>query len=295
MASNIPFHKDRSIKLCIADAWRITALDWKVYLRSLASVLLLTGVADALLIMFLVQYHAGQGLPALLLRQDGVGQEVVGYVATPDVLTVVCLAASALLAAFAHLCLGARLFRLIGGYAASDNFPRNLRIALRRDEWPLVLRLLAVSAAYIVVGAAVSLPLLYLSTVCSPWFVVPVLVIWLYLWSACHVHSVRYALFGHGWWSSARCALRRGFGRCLILQLLVCIPVGWAAGVADLPALVYLLSRTAEVKSVLTGDAPAITAAVSFLFFLLILLGRVLKAALLTLCVLPLALKVDRL
>ena len=91
MSANIVFNKERSIKACMADAWRMIVLNWKDYLRNLWPYLLIASIAYALFIEFSVQYACQQLLPALLLKESGGEADVVKLLATPTLSNIVVL------------------------------------------------------------------------------------------------------------------------------------------------------------------------------------------------------------
>ena len=83
MEKKIVYNKERGIKGCIADGWKMLALNWKDYLKQTWAYVLFAGLANAFFIEMLLQYVCEQALPAYLLLTSEGGDAQTRYHASP--------------------------------------------------------------------------------------------------------------------------------------------------------------------------------------------------------------------
>ena len=84
MEKKIVYNKERGIKGCIADGWKMLALNWKDYLKQTWAYVLFAGLTNAFFIEMLLQYVCEQALPAyLLLTSEGGDAQTAKWMAVP--------------------------------------------------------------------------------------------------------------------------------------------------------------------------------------------------------------------
>lgn len=269
MQNSIPYHKERSVKGCVADAWRIFALGWRSYLRNTWPFLLLCGLGAAFAFEMLTQYVSLHLLPALRLWQTGGDPELIRFFLTPDIpaaLYMVLAAAVCLISVYA--CAG-RFLELIRAYGETDSLPRQMPPRLTRSDRRSGLRLLI---ADILTGFITLLLLSLVSLLAvkvTRWAALAAPLLIIYIWTTGNVVRLQYALNRQPLPQALLCGLRRSLGLPFIVQILTLIPAAllWFMG-SLIPAL-YLLGNLANCDSLLRGDAAGMPTGLPVLFFLL--------------------------
>lgn len=265
------FHKDRSFKACMADAWKAFALHHKDFLKFLWPSLLFAGASFALLSFVLLHFFNQCLVPARLFLQSGFDPQLVSFLFRPSVGFWVKLFLSLLVAVAGY---GAwmgctvsqiRMVRASGSLPASSCWP--FRREIYRDGGRSVLAglvMLAGNLALFALGAWAGLKWSWWSLVA----VVPVLVYWnvtgIMATTSCLVE--RTPLLA-AWKMAFRHGMRR-FGGIFLIALLTFIPIALVAMMAGLPALILQLSYAAETAALLAGDAVETPSYIPLLYLL---------------------------
>ena len=269
MSANIVFNKERSIKACMADAWRMIVLNWKDYLRNLWPYLLIASIAYALFIEFSVQYACQQLLPALLLKESGGAADVVKLLATPTLSNIVVLSVCLVFCIFSSLCVAAKQYRIIHHYYKHNSMPKRLPLSIDKTDIRCMLGLVRTKLFSLLLFLLISLPFVLLSVKSTIWALLAVPFIALYFFSYSVLCAMRHALFKKAFAPSIRFAFKHALGLVFILMLLTTIPVGIALLAASLPQALYVLSQLAYTKSLLMGDAVSLPTALPLVFFII--------------------------
>ena len=248
------FSKDRSIKACMADAWRMIALHWKDYVKALWPYLLLAGMTSAFYVETNLQYVKEQALPALLLQESGGNAEVVKLLATPTAFNLTISILSFVLLVFGWLCFTSRLFKVIRHYADTDAMPQKLPIALDATDLHCMMHIFSAALATIAGFLLISAPFIFIAIKWSIWAMVALPLIVLYFSSFGVLSVLRHALYDYRLAPSILYALKHAFGQVFILMLLTAIPVGIALLITSLPQATYVSSEIAFTQSLIMGD-----------------------------------------
>lgn len=288
----IVFYKERSIKSCLTDAWKVTSLNWKNYLFTLLPMLIFAGGADALFIDASLRFFLLSDFPALFFLNVFSWNGIIMVIMAMPKALIFYLIVTILLCGISHLLLFSHLVRLIRDYSKKDTISRIRGLRINREEWPCLWRtmwtflsfgLIICLSSIMIIAIAFKYSLLIL-------FILPILL--LYLHSAYRIHSIGYALF---YWPLKRSivySLKHAFGLGFILQILVIIPIGCAVLICDLPILVYVLSLFAELQNVALGDISTSSLHLSVICIPICALFTFLRALFLSCRVLPLTLKI---
>lgn len=248
------FSKDRSIKACMADAWKMIALHWKDYLKALWPYLILAGMTNAFYVETSLQYVKEQALPALLLQESGGNAEVVKLLATPTAFNLTLSILSFVLLVFGQLCFASRLFKVIRHYADTDAMPQKLPLALDATDLHCMMHIFSAALATLAGYVFISAPFIFIAVKWSMWAMVALPIIALYFSSFGVLCVLRHALYANHIASSIRYALKHAFGQVFILMLLTAIPVGIALLITSLPQATYVSSEIAFTQSLIMGD-----------------------------------------
>lgn len=291
--SNITFDKERGIKGCMADAWKIVALNWKTYFMALLPWTIFAGMAQAFLVEMCKQYICQHAVPAYLLWQQGAPHELAKAVSLPVWHEALYLALAFFVALVATLGFVARVFKLVRCYKASGHMNGMKSFMLdtldRKTLKRTFLSVIVFVMAILVIGA----PFIYAALKWQAWIVAVYGVIVLYLLSAFVIFTLRYALYMLRFKSALCDALKRAFGITFNLMLLTAIPVGICAVVLLMPVLLYVCSSMAAVKSELMGDVAVLPSYVTVLFFVVDAIGMAASLLAATYGVWVLSLKVN--
>lgn len=269
MNTKIPFNKDRGIKGCMAESWKLIALNWKPYLQATLPYLLLMGVANALFFEIVLRYICEQAEPAYLLLQSGGEFDVVKWMATPNMGNAIYLTLSFLLFAFGNLCWTARLFSVIRHYKESDEMPTNLPLWLNQNEYKSILRTLYSIIAFTLVAFILCSPFIWLGLKWKPIAFAFLPLILIYISSACYHFVLKHALYFVAAKQSLVYSFKHALGFSFILLLLTSIPVGLCLSITSLPQAIYGLGNMAATQSTLMGDVEPLPKILPFLFFII--------------------------
>lgn len=269
MSANIVFNKERSIKACMADAWRMIVLNWKDYLCNLWPYLLIASIAYALFTEFTVQYACEQLLPALLLKESGGQTDLVKLLVTPTPSNIVALSVSFMFCFFSSLCVAAKQYRLIHHYYEHNSMPKRLPFAIDKTDIHCMLRMVKTKLFSLLLFLLASLPFVILSIKGTIWGLLAIPFIALYLFSYSVLCAMRHALYKKAFAPSIRFAFKHALGLVFILMLLTSIPVSIALLTASMPQVLYVLSQWAYTKSLLMGDVVSLPIGLPFVFFII--------------------------
>lgn len=291
--SNISFDKDRGIKGCMADAWKIVALNWKTYFMALLPWTIFAGMAQAFLVEMCKQYICQHAVPAYLLWQQGAPHELAKAVSLPVWHEALYLVLALFVALVATLGFVARVFKLIRCYKAQGRIDGRGSFMLDKSDRQTLKRLFQSVVIFAVALLVIGAPFVYAAVKWQVWVMAVYALIVLYLLSAFAIFTLRYALYMVPFKSGMCYALKRTFGLTFNLMLLAAIPVGLCAVVLLMPVLVYVCTSVAAVKSQLMGDAFGLPSFVTVLFFVLNTIGMAASLLVSTYSVWALGLKVN--
>lgn len=271
MEQNLSFNKDRGIKGCMADGWKIIALNWKGYLKVLWPYLLFVGICHAFLVEMMLQYVGEQAYPAWLMGTSLGDWQTAKLMAIPTWCNGIYLALTLILTLFANICLLARTFRTMTWYRRHDAMPtcKDIRLVLSCDDWQYIRRILIIGlcglAASVIVGGLLG----GVALKWSLWLLLPLAILMIFITSTTTLSLFKYAWAGEKFKPSWGYALENAFGLPFILMLLACIPIAIICFVLGLPEMLFVGCRLAAVKSMLAGDSYGLPAYMPFLFFII--------------------------
>ena len=271
MEQNIPFNKDRGIKGCMADGWKIIALNWKNYLKVLLPYLLFAGICHAFLIEMALQYICEQAYPAWLMGTSIGDWQTAKLMAVPTWCNGIYLTLALLLTTFANICLIARTFSTMKWYRKHDTMPTNqdIRLMLTRNDWLCIKKILIIGICGLAATIIISGLLLGAVLKWSLWLLPIAVFSSIFILSATTLSLFKYAWAEENFKQSWNYALKHTLGLPFILMLLACIPITIICFMLNLPELLFAGSRLAAVKSMLAGDSYGLPAYIPFLFFII--------------------------
>ena len=269
MQTNLTYYKDRSVKACLSDAWKMIALNWKAYLKQLFPFLLFAGLTAAFLLEVVLQYVGSQAMPAwLLLMSDG-DAEAARWVARPSAMMAIYLVLTLVLCIFGGLCYKARLTKTIHAFSQTNAMPKEkIHIQLSKTERGYMKRSLTIAATFILAFIVVAAIAGWLSVKISGWIFVVALLWGIYLLPAYKQAAIQYTLMGNNLKRSITSGLKHAWGVPFILLILSGILTGIANAAALMPVIVYTLSKLAAAQSDWAGDGwhmPAYLTVVGFI------------------------------
>lgn len=267
--SEIPFYKERSIKGYMADAWKMIALNWKDYLRSLTPFLLIAGIADAIFFEFTLRYVCQQALPAYLFLSSDGDAKVAQWMATPNVGNAIYLTLSALLLIIGHLCLAAKLFAAIRHYADHNKMSSKHSLTLQKVDYQSIKRVFFSQLGFTVITTLVCCPFVILALKWKLWTLVFVPLIAIYAYAICYLFTLKIGLYFTTFKQAIGYTFKHALGHPFILLLLTSIPVATITIVCFLPQMTYALSSLAANKSAFMGDNVETSALLTPLFFII--------------------------
>jgi len=269
MQQPIIFDKELSIKACVADAWRILAINWRTFLKCSWAGFLIAGLALALLFEVVTQYVCVHLIPSIRFIQSGGDTQIGKLIAIPNVLTAIYLLGAALLAVVSvYLCEG-RVIRVINEYRARNAMPQDIPQFFTKKETMAALRLLAVDVALGVMLLLIGAAIVLVSVKISYWIAILLPLLLIYIWTVVHIVRLRHALAGKPFAASMRYGFRHGLGQMFIVQILTIIPAFLIALAFLMPSAIYALAEAASTDSMLRGDLTIMPAALPLVFFLL--------------------------
>lgn len=269
MEPTFVFDKERSLKGCIADGWRIFAIGWRNYLKFLLPYLVLVGLTGAFVLEMLTRYATHHLLPAYRLHQTGAHPDAVKLVGMPAADTLVYILLGVLLFLVATYFCAARIVSQILQYRQADSLPISRGIRLQADERRLSVRLFDSDALFFAAGVVLTALFALAALKWSFWWLSPLPFAYVYLWSAANVCRMNHAFRQLSLAASLRSACRSGWLRQLVIQLVTLLPALVLWVISLLSPVIYVLTMLAGTDSLLVGDTPYLPGYVTFLFFML--------------------------
>lgn len=255
MTTDLSFDKDRSIKACIADGWRIMTDHWRGWLKNLWPMLLILSTIYALWIEMVTQWLGQHALPALRLSQSGAAPEIVRYVLSNDILWLVYIFITTLGVVVMTALYAGRTGLLINKLQGNNDIQTVIRPYITKQERRKGWRLLAVDAFYALCFILIFAGIFILSNKVGKYWILWIALlpaIWLYsaakisrLGCMCHSLTSRQAI---------TLGLRRSLGQPFIVLLLSVIPRLLAGCPMLLLPCIYILSNLASYDSLLRED-----------------------------------------
>ena len=279
MKENCIFTKERSVKACVIDSWRVFALNWRTYLQCCWTYVLLVGLSGAFLSQMCLHYAQSQLLPAWRLHEIGGPDEVVQAFLVPAPDTLVYLLLSLLVFVCSLHVLGGRVGGMIVRYGQADKLDRT-HIALSGEERRMAWRLLRMNLPWCAVLWIACAAIGYAAMAWSKWLLLLLLPVTLYIWTTCNCARLGYMLLPVKYKEALKVSARRSMGLAVILQVITLLPLILAACILLLPPVIYWLTALAAADTQLMGDTAAYPAYLTPLYFALSTLGFALLALL---------------
>ncbi|MGM9853612.1 MAG: hypothetical protein ACI30N_06575 [Muribaculaceae bacterium] len=279
MKGNCIFTKERSVKACVIDSWRVFALNWRIYLQCCWTYVLLVGLSGAFLCEMCLQYAQNQLLPAWRLHEIGGPDEAVRAFLIPALDTLVYLLLSAAVFVCSLHILGGRVGGMIVRYGQTDKLDR-ARIALSSEERHMAGRLLRMNLLWCSILLVACTAIGYAAMAWSQWILLLLIPVLLYIWTTCNCARLGYMLLPVKYKEALKVSTRRSMGLAVILQVITLLPLILAACVLLLPPVIYGLTSLAAADTRLMGDAAGYPAYLPPLYFALSALGFTLLALL---------------
>lgn len=233
--------KDRTSVRCVADAWKMFALQPRTFLRPLWLYCLPAALAFAALTPALLKLIEKQALSQPFTLTD-------------------CLWGIIALALFAAFSLyrKAAVLRQISYYKREGTLPKHMVRLKNGALHKAVLRILSVDLPIYIIGMALTFGIGYAAIRISGWLSLCLLVLFFTFPLLTFLCEQRCLVYGRGAWASIREAMAldmRSYGSYFVIALLAMIPLGLFVGVALLPAMTVLFSWYHNLKGMLMGDA----------------------------------------
>ncbi len=279
MKENFIFTKERSVKACVIDSWRVFALNWRIYLQCCWIYVLLVGLSGAFLSEMCLQYAQNQLLPAWRLHEIGGPDQVVQAFLIPALDTLVYLLLSAAVFVCSLHVLGGRVGGMVVRYGQTDKLDR-AHIALNCEERHMAGRLLRMNLLWCAVLLVVCTATGCAAIAWSKWLLLLLLPILLYIWTTCNCARLGYMLLPVKYKEALKVSARRSMGLAVILQVITLLPLVLAACILLLPTVIYWLTSLAAADTRLLGDAASYPAYLTPLYFALSTLSFTLLALL---------------
>lgn len=274
MTTELSFDKDRSIKACIADGWRITANHWWGWLKNLWPVLLVLSTMYALWIEIFTQWLGRHALPALRLSQSGASPEIVRYVLSNDTLWLVYLFIATLGVVILTALYAGRTGLLINKLQGNNDIQAVIRPYITKQERRKGWRLLAVDAFYVLCFILIFAGIFILSNKVGKYWILWIALlpaVWLY--SAAKISRVGGMCHSLTFSKAVILGLRRSLGQPFIVLLLSGIPRLLAGCPMLLIPCIYVLSNLTGYDSLLRGDEAILPRWLPLLFMIFNLLA----------------------
>lgn len=268
MEKKIVYNKERGIKGCMADGWKMLALNWKSYVKQLWAYVLFAGLANAFFIEILLQYVCEQAMPAYLLFTSEGDLQTAKWMATPTWCNGIYMLLATLLFVFANLCVGVRYFSVINYYKANNCMPKTCKLALQKCDWQCMGRIVRALLCTALPACLISALVVFLALKYTLWLLVVVLLIGVFMSSCSTLCTMKYGLSNRTLIQSLKYAFKHALGIPFILMLLVLIPTTFCTLVLSLPETLYILSRMAATKSMLGSDSFGLPSYLPFVFFI---------------------------
>lgn len=272
MKTDIFFNKERGIKSCISDGWRIFALNWRAYIKALWAYLIFTGMAGAFFVEMNVQYVCNHLLPALRLYQMKGNPEIIKMLAMPELSLLCYYILSAVVLGTALFCTHSRTIQLMLHYATEQALPQ-LPLPLLKEERATALRILKTNLSFGLLTAIITAGILAAAWKWQPWIALTLIPLYIYVSATANVCELQHALKCKSFKSSLVYALKHSMGLTFIIQFITFIPSALLCLVFIMPTCIYALTEWAGNNSMLMDDPSGLPSYLPFMFFILNAIG----------------------
>lgn len=263
------FNKERSIKGCIADSWKVFALHRGRFLKHNALYLLLVGLSGAFVVQTITYYLTHHFLPAFRVHQTLQVPELIQALATPSLPFLLTFLASVLLGSLCLYAFTARQKQLMQVYQEENGFPKKMPLRLSASALRTLRRMIVADLPFIFVCLLATVGISYLAHEVHKAFLIALPLLFIYIGSTAHVARLYYAFQGLPYKSALKQAFCRSMGNLFIVQFLTFIPYLVILSVLCLPIVLFVTSAWAGYDSELRGDGLGLPASFPYLFFLL--------------------------
>lgn len=268
MENNLIFDKERSVKACIADGWRIFALNRGIYLKNIWVYLLLTGLTGAFLFELCIQYACERLLPAYRLTEMKGNPELVKLIALPALSEAVYLLLAFALFIVALYCSYGRMWRMMKNFSAENQLPRP-SLHFSRSERSFALRMFGINLLFTVICIILTTLITAAALKWNLWIAVLLLPLFIYSFCTAGVSEIKYVLKDATLKESLVYGLKHSLGTPFIIRFITFIPATALYVICSLPLMTYTLSEWSGHNSVLMGDASGLPAFLPILFFII--------------------------
>ncbi len=270
-----PFRKERGLKSCIAEGWKLLALRFRTFMKPLWFPLLLAGVGGAFFVSVALRLCLQTLLPARVYMAAGLDAEVAKMFFMPDILSLLLLfvAMSAMFLGFS-IARGA-VYAQILHYVEADALPKAgwfLPTDVLRKASGRVLLFSAMSwIAALLLGGIV----LWASLRFSLWLLLLLIPIFVIRSVYSAIGEQFYLLRGLSLLDAIRASFtHEGFsGGYFPLLLLMFVPMAFLCVSALLPSSILLFSYFTNEMGVLLGDISGMPRYLDLLLPLLTVIG----------------------
>lgn len=272
METNIIFNKERGIKGCITDGWRIFALNWLAYIKALWAYFAFTGLAGAFFVEMNVQYACNHILPALRLYQMNGNQDIIKMLAMPEFSLLCYYVLSAVILGIAVFTTHGRTIQMMQHYAAHQAIPQ-LPLPLSKQERCNAFRIFKTYLVFGLVATIITIGIMTAAWKWNLWIAIVLVPFYLYIQATINVCELQYALKRKSLKLSLIYSLKHSMGLTFIIQLITFIPSVMLCMVFLMPVCIYSLTEWAANNSILMDDPSGLPSYLSVMFFLLNAIG----------------------
>lgn len=272
METDIIFNKERGIKGCISDGWRIYALNWRAYVKALWAYLLFTGMAGAFFVEMNVQYVCNHLLPALRLHQMKGDSEIIKILAFPEISLLCYYLLSVVILGIAAFATQGRTIQMMQHYAVHQALPQ-LSLPLMKQERATTYRVFKTTIVFGIFAILFTLGIGAAAWKWEAWIAILLLPIYAYLSTTANVCELQHALQQKSFKTSLVYSLKHSMGLTFIIRLITFIPSAFLCLVFIMPAVIYALTEWAGNNSVLMDDPSGLPSYLPILFFVLNSIG----------------------
>lgn len=268
MENNLIFNKERSVKACIADGWRIFALNRSIYLKNMWVYLLLAGLTGAFLSELCIQYICDHFLPAYRLTELDSDSELAKLIALPTLSETVYLLLAFVLFIMALYCCYGRMWRMMKHFSIENQLPR-LSLHFSRDERSFALRMFGINMLFTIIFLILTAFVTAAALKWNTWISVALLPFFIYTICTVCVCEIWYVFKGASLKESLAYGLKHSMGIPFIIRFITFIPATALYVVCSMPPIVYALSEWAGYNSILMGDASGLPPFLPILFYVI--------------------------
>lgn len=268
MENNLIFNKERSIKACIADGWRIFALNRGIYLKNIWIYLLLAGFTGAFLFELGLRYTCDRFLPAYRLTEINSNPELVKLIAMPTLSEVVYLLLAFILFIVTLYCCYGRMWQIMKHFSA-ENQIRRLPLHFSHDERNFAFRMFVINMLFTIACFILTALISAAALKWNQWIAVMLLPLFIYTACTVCVCEIRYVLKKASLKESLVYGLKHSMGIPFIIRFITFVPTAAVYVVCSMPPIVYALSEWAGHNSILMGDTSGLPTFLPILFFVI--------------------------